>query len=136
MKSSLSQLSQISPGLYRVFWKDGGYSMAAIGVTAKGGRWLAPINWVNPDSSAKSWSGVDRLELVDEAETKSKLKAVEANNKELCAALKAAGEKRDTAVYLLGCAIDDAFDCSDRLSPAENVLRLMRTIKQTLRRIS
>ena len=34
-------------GVYEVFWKSGGSSIAAIGMTYSGQRWLAPTNWTN-----------------------------------------------------------------------------------------
>ena len=43
----------LSPGLYHIKWKDGGESEAAVGVTADGGRWLAPTNWIAPGDLAK-----------------------------------------------------------------------------------
>ena len=35
-------------GIYRVFWKNGGDSVASIGMSSKGLRWLAPANWTEP----------------------------------------------------------------------------------------
>jgi hypothetical protein len=32
-------------GLYKIFWKSGGSSLAAIGNMYNGVRWIAPINW-------------------------------------------------------------------------------------------
>ena len=32
-------------GLYKIFWKSGGTSLAAIGNLYDGIRWVAPINW-------------------------------------------------------------------------------------------
>lgn len=51
-------------GLYRVFWKSGGSSLAAIGVTDDGGRWLAPINWTKPSVAFTEWDHIERLERV------------------------------------------------------------------------
>jgi hypothetical protein len=51
-------------GLYRVFWKSGGSSLASIGVTSDGGRWLAPINWVKPSDDFIEWDRIDRLERI------------------------------------------------------------------------
>lgn len=50
-------------GLYRIWWDSGGSSLAAVGVTADGKRWLAPINWVAPESPA-DWSRVLRAEKI------------------------------------------------------------------------
>lgn len=33
-------------GLYRVYWADGGSSIAAIGQDSNGDRWIAPTNWI------------------------------------------------------------------------------------------
>jgi hypothetical protein len=51
-------------GLYRVHWKSGGYSLAAIGMAKDGTRWIAPTNWVQPSLNINSseWAEIDRLE--------------------------------------------------------------------------
>ena len=36
-------------GLYEIFWKSGGSSLAAIGNLHSGNRWIAPINWTSED---------------------------------------------------------------------------------------
>jgi hypothetical protein len=62
-----SEVEKIAPGLYRIFWKEssgGGESLAAIGITKKGGRWMAPINWVEPTTDAIRWRMVERVELI------------------------------------------------------------------------
>ena len=51
-------------GLYRVWWKSGGYSLAALGVNRDGSRWLAPSNWVAPTDDP-DWATVERMELVE-----------------------------------------------------------------------
>lgn len=47
---AVAKPADIRFGLYRVFWKSGGSSMAAIGGDASGGRWIAPSNWIAPAS--------------------------------------------------------------------------------------
>ena len=42
----------------RVFWKDGGSSLAAVGSNSAGLRWLAPINWISIHSSDYVQKGV------------------------------------------------------------------------------
>ena len=34
-----------SLGLYKVYWKSGGSSLASIGQMYNGDRWIAPCNW-------------------------------------------------------------------------------------------
>lgn len=48
-------------GLYRIFWRKGGTSLAAIGTCADGRRWIAPSNWVTPSADAKTWRAVARI---------------------------------------------------------------------------
>ena len=63
-------------GLYRIFWKSGGSSLAAVGNDYAGKRWFAPVNWIGfkvktydnkfsgstaPDSD---WRSVARAELI------------------------------------------------------------------------
>ena len=41
--------NQLPYGLYRVWWKsEAGASLAAVGVTINGERWLACCNWTQP----------------------------------------------------------------------------------------
>lgn len=51
-------------GLYRVFWKSGGSSLASIGVTDDGGRWLAPTNWAKPTIPFTQWDRIARLDRI------------------------------------------------------------------------
>lgn len=55
-------------GLYRLHWKSGGSSLAAVGVTNNGGRWIAPVNWVAPTMKQEKWRIVERAELLAKAE--------------------------------------------------------------------
>jgi hypothetical protein len=65
-------------GLYRIFWKSGGSSLAAVGNDYAGKRWFAPVNWIGfkvktyhhgltaqgstaPDSD---WRSVSQVELI------------------------------------------------------------------------
>lgn len=51
-------------GIYRLWWKDGGSSLAAVGITSDGKRWFAPTNWVSPDSKGAHWRDVLKADLV------------------------------------------------------------------------
>lgn len=55
----------VRPGLYRVWWTEGGSSLAAVGVNRSGGRWLAPLNWVAPPEDFTRWDTVLRLDPID-----------------------------------------------------------------------
>lgn len=58
------RVQKLPLGVYRVFWKDGGSSVATVGMMADGARWLAPSNWVWPSST--SWLKVDHVQLIEE----------------------------------------------------------------------
>jgi hypothetical protein len=68
---SREEAAKLAPGLYRVYWKTGGgTSLAAIGQRRGGGMWLAPANWLTPDTdTGKHWRSVDRVELIRAAGT-------------------------------------------------------------------
>ncbi len=38
----------LEPGIYEIFWKSGGSSLAAIGSDGNGQNWIAPTNWTTP----------------------------------------------------------------------------------------
>lgn len=57
-------VQRLRDGIYRLWWKDGGSSLAAVGITTDGKRWFAPTNWVRPDSNGAHWRDVRRAELV------------------------------------------------------------------------
>lgn len=67
---------KVGPGLYRIHWKDGGSSLAAIGMCRNGAWWVAPTNWVEPAVAFRidedpegrwSWAGVKALDRLDPA---------------------------------------------------------------------
>lgn len=54
-------VQSLPAGIYRIFWKEGGSSIAAVGVTAAGGRWIAPLNWVAPSEDQNVWKKVESV---------------------------------------------------------------------------
>jgi hypothetical protein len=55
---TVDEAEALLPGLYTIYWHEGGASLAAIGSTAAGGRWLAPTNWINisDDAGPRLWA--------------------------------------------------------------------------------
>lgn len=49
-------------GVYRLFWKDGGSSVASVGCDREGWQWLAPANWVSVPCF--DWGMIERVELL------------------------------------------------------------------------
>lgn len=39
------EVSHLKNGIYKLYWQDGGSSIAAVGTLHDGTRWFAPINW-------------------------------------------------------------------------------------------
>jgi hypothetical protein len=60
-----TEVLALNNGLYHVFWKGGGQSLASVGVTRSGYRWLAPINWVIPDNDGSHWDSVSHVIPID-----------------------------------------------------------------------
>ena len=52
-------------GVYRVYWKSGGSSLAAVGRTSSGSVWLAPTNWVSIDTKKSYWRLVERVVAIE-----------------------------------------------------------------------
>lgn len=63
-------MNDVLPGLYRVFWTIGGSSLAAVGVDADGGRWIAPTNWVFPGRVSECDLDIEGLVAIPAAETR------------------------------------------------------------------
>ena len=57
---------ELQPGVYRVWWKSGGTSVASVYCDRVGNPWLAPANWVQPDGSVKTWMSIEKIELLAE----------------------------------------------------------------------
>jgi len=52
----IRKFNKIKPGLYRIYWKEkhgGGQSLAAVGVSSDGTKWIAPTNWIYPSLADK-----------------------------------------------------------------------------------
>lgn len=58
------QLKVVDPGIYRVVWRSGGSSLAAVGKHTDGTSWLAPVNWLAPSRGPKAWRLVRFLQTV------------------------------------------------------------------------
>jgi len=54
-----AQVKDLELGFYRLYWKDGGDSLAAVGQDAHGQKWFAPTNWIVVPSS--DWASVERV---------------------------------------------------------------------------
>lgn len=51
-------------GAYIIYWKEGGSSVAAIGITKSGSPWIAPTNWTFPTAENIS-DDIDHVEYFD-----------------------------------------------------------------------
>lgn len=67
-----SDVQQLKHGLYKVYWKDGGTSLASVGSMSDGSRWIAPCNWINTPpgnewSGESVWKAVEKVKCLHEA---------------------------------------------------------------------
>lgn len=62
-----SALMSAGHGLFKVYWKSGGYSLASIGSLPSGERWIAPTNWVNGATpiTNRIHKGIKSLSLIE-----------------------------------------------------------------------
>ena len=58
------EVKELPLGLYRIYWKSEGSSLAAVGNTSEGKRWIAPCNWVNVPTTTH-WRSVERAVLIE-----------------------------------------------------------------------
>ena len=58
--------SKLDHGLYKIYWKDGGRSMASVGSLHSGKRWFAPTNWTSKDHNIASscWNKVKDVKCI------------------------------------------------------------------------
>jgi hypothetical protein len=57
--------SKLCHGVYRIFWKTGGHSVAAVGSDKSGRRWCVPTNWIFDGGDLKSPFRFDWTEVRD-----------------------------------------------------------------------
>lgn len=69
-----NEVNKLRPGVYRIHWFHGQTSVAAVGITYDGKRWLAATNWTSSAkgedlprvASISHWRLVDKVELIAE----------------------------------------------------------------------
>ena len=64
------EVQDLTTGLYRLYWNDGGYSLASVGCLHDGSKWFACSNWTGKTDSTVAasgawWKQVKRVELVE-----------------------------------------------------------------------
>jgi hypothetical protein len=60
---SKNDVKKLYPGLYKLSWKSGGVSLAAVGLDAFGRHWFAPTNWVTVPCF--DWQAVQAAEPIE-----------------------------------------------------------------------
>lgn len=58
------EAKKLRPGLYEIFWKSGGSSLAAVGRDRDGNAWFAPTNWVGGVPST-TWAKIEYAMVVE-----------------------------------------------------------------------
>lgn len=59
---SKAQAKKLQHGIYRIFWKTGGSSLASVGSDREGNRWFAATNWIS--GNCIDWRPVLRVERI------------------------------------------------------------------------
>src|SRR3990167_1150612 len=54
---------QVPHGVHRLFWVEGGSSLASVGYDAAGNTWYAPANWIS-GLPGFDWSKVDHVLVI------------------------------------------------------------------------
>lgn len=65
---TIKQACELKPGIYKLNWKSGGYSLAAVGQLHDGRMWFAPVNWTGEsacDIAEGSWRSVRSAERLE-----------------------------------------------------------------------
>jgi hypothetical protein len=60
------KFNKLKLGLYRVYWKSGGTSVAAIGQTSDGTKWVAPTNWTGTPEVGTNLVGIAVINYASE----------------------------------------------------------------------
>ena len=63
----LAEAKMLPNGLYRIWWTKTSTSLAAVGRTADGTPWLAPINWVSVSTdkdAGRVWRLVAKVQRI------------------------------------------------------------------------
>ena len=61
------EAQKLGHGVFRLFWKSGGSSVASVGSLHDGTRWFAPSNWVSKTAggiTSTDWRKVDSAQLI------------------------------------------------------------------------
>jgi hypothetical protein len=58
------EVQKLDHGLYYLYWKSGGFSLAAVGSLHSGDRWYAATNWTNVSTTgiaSTNWKMVEKV---------------------------------------------------------------------------
>lgn len=60
-----SEVKNLNHGLYQIYWKDGGSSLASVGSDESGNRWYSPTNWITVPSF--NWKNIKSVRSIVES---------------------------------------------------------------------
>jgi hypothetical protein len=60
------EAGRLAPGVYRIWWEEGGSSVASVGILHDGTPWFMPANWTGDGKiqASTDWDDVERVELI------------------------------------------------------------------------
>lgn len=59
------EAAKLAIGLYRIHWKSGGSSLAAVGHLVDGEAWFAPTNWATNSINRIGWTEWKMVKAVE-----------------------------------------------------------------------
>ena len=72
VKLKKADVQKLNHGVYRLYWKEGGSSLAVVGSMHSGARWFACANWTGKDGCGipgsdhrKFWNKVKKAEAIE-----------------------------------------------------------------------
>ena len=63
-QTAKKKLELYGEGLYRVFWTDGGQSLAAVGKFETGQFWYKLTDWKHGTIKEVNWDGIEDVEVI------------------------------------------------------------------------
>jgi len=83
IKFDVNGNAHIPHGLYKIYWKTGGHSLASMGFLKNGCTWIACANWINEEKARlhDHIETIDSLELIERVNYEEYYEKYYANDK-------------------------------------------------------
>lgn len=72
-------VKNLKRGLYEIYWKSGGSSLAAVGYDPAGNNWIAPSNWTGGMGTVDYWDMVKAYKMLIPHDYTKKTKSIKSD---------------------------------------------------------